>query len=86
MSGRVTKKPCRCAWCDAAFEQAARGRPRKYCDGVCKQAAWREAQRELTPGEWRALARYAISEARRERVDGFGGYAAVERDEKRWGA
>jgi hypothetical protein len=82
VSGAAVTKRGRCKHCGRRLEQGTRGRPRQFCPGgVCKQADFRlrHSQREMTPDEWRRLARAAINDAKRHRIEAAGGYRALER-------
>jgi hypothetical protein len=48
-----------CQWCTTPIRQAATGRTRRFCDGTCRQAAYRAgrlAQAYPEPSQRRALA------------------------------
>jgi hypothetical protein len=48
-----------CLWCTAPIWQPATGRTRRFCDGTCRQAAYRAgrlAQEYPEPWQRRALA------------------------------
>jgi hypothetical protein len=96
VSGHVTKSLGRCAHCSREFELNARGRPCRYCPdcrrvGSRYRVAVHRAKKPRrkwttsppqTPREWSELAD-AVAQ---ERIRRAGGYAAVERDERRFAA
>jgi hypothetical protein len=48
-----------CQWCTALIRQPATGRTRRFCDGTCRQAAYRAGrltQEYPEPWQRRALA------------------------------
>jgi endogenous inhibitor of DNA gyrase (YacG/DUF329 family) len=58
--------PDECAYCGEPLAQAARGRPRRFCGGRCRQAAhelrrWASRSAPLFAESWRAIGNKAMA-------------------------
>jgi hypothetical protein len=89
MGARVTKRQAFCEDCGAELAQPPVGRRRRHCTNACKQRSYRRRRAQcalvhLTPGLRQRL-KVEIDRRRRAQVERFGGYAAVEREERERG-
>lgn len=57
-----------CAWCKRRIKQARTGRPRLYCSGRCKQAAYDRRRLEAVERAGREAGREQAIEELRDRT------------------